>query len=55
MTEVLIFLLGFMVAQCVIKYRVNKLLFQLMKVTQTGDGMWSDGVRYAMGQIRKVL
>ena len=55
MTEILIFLIGFLVALCVTKYRINKLLKQLCKVCQAGDGMWADGVRYAIGQITKML
>lgn len=55
MMELLYFLLGYLVAQIVTRYKVNKLLMQLHKVSKTGEEDFRCGVKYAIMQIIKML
>lgn len=55
MTEILSFILGVLVADVVTRYKVNKLLNQLNKVSHTGEDSFRYGVMYSMDQIRKVM
>ena len=53
MSELISFFIGCLVVEIVIRYKIDKLLYQLDKVCNTGDEMWTRGVIYAMDQIRK--
>lgn len=48
-------MIGNIVVDIFYKYKVNKLLKQLDKVSDTGDEMWGNGVKYAVEQIKKIL
>ena len=53
--DILVFLLGYMVAKLVTICKVNKLMNQLEKVSHVGTAMFQSGVKYAMDQIGKVF
>ena len=55
MMEILFFLLGYLVAICVTRYRTNKLLEQLHKVSKVGEEDFRLGVLYSITQVIKIM